>query len=396
MSEIQRREAFPNITATTTIQISEAGVLNILCVTTDPNAATFFGFAYADDYSTITTNPQLAVRVRSNTNPSSEGDFTWSVVSKLDGSKLNGYPDAVNGVDYSRAINAELVVTVFGRHAPHTSLYRHRGPLQDSIQSYRNNGARIHRPDKSAFYTLSAPSTSIILGPVVEFDADVIEMEYFVPIGPRSGASTFGLIKKYNDMFAFDNDDDLRYTHLIKDIKVSDTSTSNLYPVLPSDPPSEGQHYRQEASSGLLLERNKDIIAISILDKEKIASDEDNNSSISSKKIGDEGDGPTPLFLEGKYPDSSHRERRAPSYTDNLPMAPTTPVPERLQDQLKELQAEMQALQDRTSQTTQFSSHPRPNFVTTISYDRAPATATTTTPDPSEPQTRVLTTLKGP
>ncbi|KAF9128637.1 hypothetical protein BGX30_014264 [Mortierella sp. GBA39] len=73
--------------------------------------------------------------------------------------------------------------------------------------------------DKSAIYKLSAPSTSIILGPAVEFDADVIEMKYFVPIGPGSGASTFGLIKKYNGMLAFGNDDDFRYTHLIKDVK---------------------------------------------------------------------------------------------------------------------------------------------------------------------------------
>lgn len=109
--------------------MDNAGVLRLLCVTTDPEATTFFGFAYAADYSATTSKPQLAVLVRSNTNPSSEGDLTWSVVSKVDGSKLNGYPGAVTGFDYSCAINAELVFTVFGRHATTSPYTNHKVPF---------------------------------------------------------------------------------------------------------------------------------------------------------------------------------------------------------------------------------------------------------------------------
>ncbi|KAG0270378.1 hypothetical protein BGZ96_006308, partial [Linnemannia gamsii] len=51
--------------------------------------------------------------------------------------------------------------------------------------------------------------------PPVWFDADVIDMEYFVPIGPDyevtsispgEEASVFGLIRKQGTMYAFGND----------------------------------------------------------------------------------------------------------------------------------------------------------------------------------------------
>jgi hypothetical protein len=92
------------------------GVLDLLCVTTDLDATTFFGLAYAEDYSSTDVKPQYVVLVKSNTNPSSPTDLAWSVLSKFDGSKLKGYPGSVNGVDTSCTITARGVFTMVGRY----------------------------------------------------------------------------------------------------------------------------------------------------------------------------------------------------------------------------------------------------------------------------------------
>lgn len=97
------------------------GKLDLLCVTTDVNATTFFGFAYAEDYNSTLLQPLYAVLVKSNANSSFTQGLRWSVVSKFDASKLSGYPGLINGVDTSCAMNALGVFTLFGQYTSTTS-----------------------------------------------------------------------------------------------------------------------------------------------------------------------------------------------------------------------------------------------------------------------------------
>ncbi|KAK3830446.1 MAG: hypothetical protein JOS17DRAFT_775274 [Linnemannia elongata] len=90
------------------------GVLDLLCVTTDPDATTFFGFAYAEDYNTTVSKPKYAVLIKSNTKPISPGDLTWSVVSMFDSSKLAGNPNSVAAADCSCVLSEQGVFTMFG------------------------------------------------------------------------------------------------------------------------------------------------------------------------------------------------------------------------------------------------------------------------------------------
>ncbi|KAG0285281.1 hypothetical protein BGZ96_010439 [Linnemannia gamsii] len=92
------------------------GVLDLLCITTDPDATTFYGLAYAEDYNSTDLKLQYAVLVKSNTNPSSPTNLTWSVVSMFNGSQLNGYPNSVNSVDTSCVMSAQGVFTMLGRY----------------------------------------------------------------------------------------------------------------------------------------------------------------------------------------------------------------------------------------------------------------------------------------
>lgn len=98
------------------------GKLNLLCLTTDLSATTFFGFAYAEDYDSTLLQPLYAVLVKSNVNPSpsTTENLDWFVVSKIDGSKLSGYPGSINGIDTSCAMNALGVFTMFGQYTSTT------------------------------------------------------------------------------------------------------------------------------------------------------------------------------------------------------------------------------------------------------------------------------------
>jgi hypothetical protein len=205
------------------------------------------------------------------------------------------------------------------------------------------------------------PITTDIMDPGVEFDADVINMEYFVPIGPGSGASTFALIRKEGTMYAFGNDGGFRYTHMIDSVNVA-------YPIRSNPNPSLGSSSRLSTGgivgivagavvimAGIVfllvrsyrIRRSKDDNSTAgAAEKEAtISSGEENDISICSEKVGD-NDGPNYPYLEGKYADNSNPEWQSGS-TDMLPMAPITPVPEHLQAELEMLQEKMRVLQER-------------------------------------------------
>ncbi|KAK3830465.1 MAG: hypothetical protein JOS17DRAFT_817441 [Linnemannia elongata] len=551
------------------------GVLDLLCVTTDSDATTFFGFAYAEDYNTAVVKPQYAVLVKSNTNPSSPGDLNWSVVSMFDGSKLNGYPGSVNGVDTSCTMNALGVFTMFGqytstatkvpfgiRYDPTGTMeprfgyngrgawsnitvqdgFNWSGPFNRYALGYTNGGvdailvhaslsdtnntitmatlnestmtlapkavwsvnATIHgksiltlaignghmytygpvpnrylaptyltgfplatisptipvgtiynttalsefssmmtrcyyspRPIvyvnhgsltmicgvkySDGFYpgrlhTIQDPSTSFVMGPAVDFDADVINMDYFVPIGPGSGASTFALIQRYKEMYAFGNDNGFRYTHLIDAVNVTDTVRSNANPPpLPRPSPELSSLSSSALSVGSIsgiavgviivmvavvflfvkryrIRKNRNNIIKTTADKDLSVSDEDDDISVSSEKMADES-GPTYSYIEGKYPDGSYADGQTGS-TEILPMAPITPIPEHMQEELRVLQEKMRVVQEQI-RATQFSSHLGPNVVMTVSNTTVSTASGVPGSEPGSGAIATPTTLKG-
>ncbi|KAF9541078.1 hypothetical protein EC957_003405 [Mortierella hygrophila] len=124
------------------------GWLDLICVTTDPASTTFYGLAYAADYSTDSTS-KYVVLIRSNTNPISPSDLAWSIVSLIESWKLAGYPYTADGSDYTCSSDAQGVFTMFGRalsdstsglKKPYGIRYNPSGSMDDSF-NYRRPGA---------------------------------------------------------------------------------------------------------------------------------------------------------------------------------------------------------------------------------------------------------------
>ncbi|KAF9321129.1 hypothetical protein BGZ91_004596 [Linnemannia elongata] len=91
------------------------GLLDTVCIATNPGVTGFYGLAFAQGYGPNNVKPEYAILVRSNTNPESSTNITWTTISMFDSSKLAGYPNAAKGVDYSCAYNEQGVFTMFGR-----------------------------------------------------------------------------------------------------------------------------------------------------------------------------------------------------------------------------------------------------------------------------------------
>ncbi|KAG0065137.1 hypothetical protein BGZ89_008580 [Linnemannia elongata] len=92
------------------------GVLDIICLTTDPDSTAFYGFAYADsnDCNFRRGSCTNYVLVKSNTNPTSGSTVTWSLVSKINNKNMTGNPIYIYNTRFSCAINAQGVFTMFG------------------------------------------------------------------------------------------------------------------------------------------------------------------------------------------------------------------------------------------------------------------------------------------
>jgi hypothetical protein len=245
---------------------------------------------------------------------------------------------------------------------------------------------------KSKSYTIDdlAKSTTI-LGPRVSFEADLTDLDIFVPIGPGTGNSSFALAKKGSKMFIVGHNGGFGYMQTMNNVTVPDLLRS-----VPNPSSLPGITLAMQSSSpasslstgtivgivvgvivhvaGIILllvwkyciRRNEDDeITAGTVDKEAPVSEGD-GVSISSEKFRD-NDGSINLYLEGKYAYSSYPDWRTRS-TDMLPMAPIAPVPVHLQAELVMLQEQMRDVQGRIQAATQFSSHPRPSVVTTVSY----------------------------
>ncbi|KAF9125333.1 hypothetical protein BG015_004915 [Linnemannia schmuckeri] len=92
------------------------GILDLRCITTDPAATTFYGFAYAKGYDPktpdIPSTANYTVLVKSNTNPSSPSALTWSLVSMTKSETLTYY-DPAYSKGFTCAVNAQGVFSAF-------------------------------------------------------------------------------------------------------------------------------------------------------------------------------------------------------------------------------------------------------------------------------------------
>ncbi|KAG0295068.1 hypothetical protein BGZ97_004911 [Linnemannia gamsii] len=89
-------------------------VADLSCVTTDPESTAFNGYSYAEDY--VSTPPKtVVVLVRSNTNPTSPTDFSWSIISKIDSKNLAEPGENTNDVSLTFTISAQGVFAMFAQ-----------------------------------------------------------------------------------------------------------------------------------------------------------------------------------------------------------------------------------------------------------------------------------------
>ncbi|KAF9295656.1 hypothetical protein BGZ88_001726 [Linnemannia elongata] len=380
------------------------GVIDLVCVTTDPGATTYYGLAYADDYGQGSKKINYAVLIKSNTRPISPGDLTWSVVSMFESSKLAGDPYSVAAADCSCVINEQGVFTMFGLSAG--ALSTTASTLPFGIRYDPTSGVWMN-VTVNAGYTWSGVFSRRSLGYVNNdwFYVNITSMDYFVPIGNYTGSSTIGLFKKEDTMYTFGNDSGSWYTHLVDDINITNSlgiDPNPPPPALPSSPLLStgaivgivvGVVVVLAGAVFLLLRmirksKNKVNITTAALVKDDSATAEDGDKNASFRKSGDSGE-PNYLYLDGKHP------YWRPSSTESLPLASMTPVPEHLQERLRVLQEQMRAVQAQIRVTTQFSSHPRPNVVTTLSKQGEPTASGVSESSSASGSTTATTTRKG-
>ncbi|KAH7050495.1 hypothetical protein BKA57DRAFT_491810 [Linnemannia elongata] len=236
------------------------------------------------------------------------------------------------------------------------------------------------------------------------FYVNITSMDYFVPIGNYTGSSTIGLFKKEDTMYTFGNDNGSWYTHLVDDVNITNSLGVDPNPPLasPSSPLLStgaivgivvGVVVVLAGTVFLLLRvirksKNKVNITTAAVVKDDSATAEDGDKNASFRKSGDSGE-PNYLYLDGKHP------YWRPSSTESLPLASMTPVPEHLQERLRVLQEQMRAVQAQIRVTTQFSSHPRPNVVTTLSKQGEPTASGASESNSASGNTTATTTRKG-
>jgi spore germination protein YaaH len=93
------------------------GIIVPDCITTDASATTFYGFVFSDitnepDSPSNRLLPWSTVFIKSNTNPASPKDLSWSVVSRIETAMLLGAELNFSGNDISCAISTQGVFTV--------------------------------------------------------------------------------------------------------------------------------------------------------------------------------------------------------------------------------------------------------------------------------------------
>ncbi|KAF9332124.1 hypothetical protein BGZ91_011829 [Linnemannia elongata] len=428
------------------------GVLDIGCLTTDPDSTTFYGFAFANNYDCPPidgcTNHVL---VKSNANPTSGSTLSWSLVSKISSRSLNMTFFFTEDVHLSCAINTQGVFTMFGwisdlsnsrravpfdvRYDPAGTMdarYNFKGsgawmnmavdkaynwtetivqhklgyvnnggttdlvhamisdddnkiyiakvdeatmaqvpaalgpcfplttispttpvgkmynasqivgdPLQSPkvvLYTYQNTLTLIAAPigvGNKTIYKINNPDNANSTGPPVANITNFVDTDFFVPLGDGTSPTSFALMKHYDTMYVFGNDNGYRYTHEINKVNITDPVGINPNPTKPSTGTSSSQ---SDSSAGAIVGA---IFGVGFLPG-----------------------GPSYYSPPGQYPAVTTSPSGQPAPTTIMPMAPITPVPQQHQTYQDQIQA------------LQFSSHPRPTFVTTAAEEHeTPAAA---------------------
>ncbi|KAF9130123.1 hypothetical protein BG015_004046 [Linnemannia schmuckeri] len=241
----------------------------------------------------------------------------------------------------------------------------------------------------STLYTIADPNIADSVGVPESFTLDITYMDFFVPIGPGAGQSSFALTQTSTTSFLYETSYKLyafgkdaagsRFLQSVPNVDVIDPVGINPNPSSPP-PVSGGGGGRgggsSSSSSGAIAGAVAGVVALVALviflvmlrrcnnnratiieaesDKDKTKYTVVTNNYVHSPPPGQNG-GPDYYNPPGQHLAAPFPEGEPASDTI-LPMAPITPL---TPQQHQTLQEQMQALQ--------FSTHPRPNFITTSS-----------------------------
>ncbi|KAF9153496.1 hypothetical protein BG015_003276 [Linnemannia schmuckeri] len=317
--------------------------------------------------------------------------YTFGGVRVLDASAyLTGFPLATINptTPVGKIYNTS---EVFGsRYAQATYLYVYQNTLTLILAQYSGD-------TRGTIYKINDPDNANSTGPpIANFTNDVTNMDYFVPLGDGTSSTTFALMKRFNSMYVFGNDNGFRYTHEIK-VNISDPVGINPNPKKPSTGSSSQND--DSSSTGAIIgaifglgvvvgliflfiwrsSRTKTANATtSAADKPLPPFPPLNNNYAYPQQPGQNG-GPSYYYPAGQHPASSYPLNQD-TLTTFLPMAPITSVPQQYQSMQEQMQ------------TLRFSSHPRPSFVTTA-YGGEPESTNTVSTTTSGP---ILGAAAGP
>lgn len=193
-------------------------------------------------------------------------------------------------------------------------------------------------------------------------------MDYFVPLGDGTGPTSFALMGYFGLLKVFGNDNGFRYTHIINKAKITEPVGVNTDP----KPPSTNSDSQDESSStAAVLGAIVGVVFVGVLIVWLVKRNH-RNTTANATNLANKPLPPFPPVNNYGYPQQAGHNGGGPNYynpagqrlpsalplkqdtpTTFLPMASIAPIPQQSQS----MQEQMQALQ--------FSSHPRPSFVTT-------------------------------
>ncbi|KAG9069784.1 hypothetical protein KI688_009109 [Linnemannia hyalina] len=308
--------------------------------------------------------------------------YTYGGLSSAYGSLCGGY-SCLTGFPLATISPTTPVGKIYNASQVYPNLYS-RGVY---IYTYQNTltliSSLLGSSRNSAIYKINDPDNANSTGPpVANFTNSAINMDFFVPLGDGTSPTSFALMKQYSKMYVFGNDNGTRYTHEINKVNITDPVGYNPNPRTPPTGSSSSQGDSSPAGAiigviaggGFLLglmvwltmrARTAKAAKATNATPDKplpyIPPLNNTNNYVYPQQPGQTG-GPNYYPLPGQPPASTTYPSGQPAPTTILPMAPITPVPQQHQT----YQDQMQALQ--------FSSHPRPNYVTTA-YSTEPATS---------------------
>ncbi|KAF9092843.1 hypothetical protein BGX23_003876 [Mortierella sp. AD031] len=239
----------------------------------------------------------------------------------------------------------------------------------------------------STLYTIADPNNVLDLGPpAVNFTKDIIYGDFLIPIGGGPGQASFSLMQKNMNMYAFGKD----YTGWMFADQISRVNVTDTVGINPNPRPSSSSSDSDSSSgAGVIVGTIAGIVFVGGLLVWFIRRNNNTNKDSAKPAVGNNHPAftqvnnytyaqqpgpnggpnyynPSAQYPAGQYPGTYPTTtyplgQNAP--TTILPMAPISSMP-----QPQTFQGQMQGLQ--------FSSHPRPNFVTTA-YGSEPQTPNT-------------------